>query len=286
MILEEKIKEYSWFHSINLGNGVITPGRFPSHIPPNYTIFPVWYFLENIDVEGLDCLDIGTTDGIVAFSLKQEGARKVVATDRGERETFSLLRDYFKLDIDYIPRSTLDDFDIYNKLIEKGLPVKYDLIILAGVIYHSYDPLKVLMHARKLLKENGIIIVETAYHPGEGAALYLNTECEKYVLEPNTYFMPTPSGLEAMMRFISCNVHATIINTNRLAVVAQACKPDCIEKKSKVLDLIIEKGSHYGPVTYDELQKETEISSISYTGRKGIWSINRDEFKTRFKLQP
>jgi 2-polyprenyl-3-methyl-5-hydroxy-6-metoxy-1,4-benzoquinol methylase len=76
-----------WFHAIDLGAGLVTPDRFPSGAPPNYTLYPVFQFLEGVDIAGHDCLDIGTMDGLVAFMLGLQGA-KVVATDLLEREGF------------------------------------------------------------------------------------------------------------------------------------------------------------------------------------------------------
>lgn len=286
MNLQKQIEQHKWFHAISLGDGIATPGRFPSNTPPNWTVFPVYYFLENMNVCGMDCIDIGAADGIVSFILKQEGARRVVATDRANRETFLFVRDYLNLEIDYLPNSTLDNYGIYNKLVERGLPVKYDLVILAGVIYHAYDPLVVMMHARRLLKHNGIMIVETICHPGKDPALYFNTECQRPVKEPNTYFLPTISCLQAFSRFLSCRALSTITNAERAAILMQACRPDEIRDKSEILDLIIRNGSHYGPLRFDELTGESDESNITYGGKCGIWSIDRSKYKTRFSLQP
>lgn len=286
MNLQNEIEKHNWFHAINLGDGITTPGRFSSNTPPNWTLFPVYCFLEDVNVCDMDCIDIGAADGIVSFILKREGARRVVATDRAKRETFLFARDYLSLEIDYLPNSSLDNYGIYHELVERGLPTKYDLVILAGVIYHVYDPLLVMMHARKILKQNGIMIVETIYHPGKDPVLYLNTECEKPVKEPNTYFLPTVSCLQAFSRYLSCNPLSTIKNTGRAAILMQACKPNEIQDKGEVLDLIINRGSHYGPIRFDELMSESDKSNITYKGKRGIWSIDMREFKTRFSLQP
>ncbi len=300
MTIEVEIDKHDWYHAIDLGDGLVTPGRFSPGVPPNYTIFPVWRLLEDIDVTGLDCIDVGTTDGIVAFALKQEGAATVVATDRGDRPSFSLVRDHLGLDVPYLPGSTLDGSDIHRKLAAAGLPQKYDLVVLAGVIYHAYDPLIVLMQARRLLKRNGLIIVETVAHPGDEAALHFNPAADHPVAEPNTYFLPTLSALEAMLRFVACNPLASITNNrnrpgrvlqrgpafDRMAVLARACRPTEIEDKSETLDLIIRDGGHYGPIKYKQLEGETHVSKIDYTGPRETWAIDRTAFDTRFELQP
>jgi len=284
--LQNEIEKHDWFHAVNLGEGLVTPGRFPSNTPPNWTLFPVYYFLENVNIPDMDCIDIGAADGIVSFILKQEGARRVVATDRANRETFLFLKDYLGLEIDYLPNSTLDNYGIYHELLEQGLPAKYDLVVLAGVVYHVYDPLLVMMHARNLMKQNGIMIVESICHPGAEPVLYINTECEKPVREPNTYFLPTISCLQAFSRLLSCRPLSTIANNRRAAILMQACKPSEIQDKGEILDLIIRDGSHYGPLQFHELVREADESDITYNGKRGIWSIDMRQFKTRFPLQP
>lgn len=285
LTLQNEIKKYDWYHAIDLGNGVVTPRRFYGR-PPNSSLFPVYYLLENISIRNMDCIDIGTADGLSAFILKQEGARKVVATDRTSRETFIFVRDYLNLEIDYIPHSTVDNYNVYKKLIERGLPTKYDLILLTAVIQHNYDPLVVMMHARKMLKLSGLMIVETVYHPGDDPALYFNTECTKPWRSSDTYFLPTITCLHAFSRYLSTKPLATVVNAERVAILMQACRPNEIEGKSEILDLIINKGAHYGPLKFSDLTKESEQSNISYTGRQGMWFIDMNMFKTRFSLQP
>ena len=95
------VKNHKWFHSINFGDGIISNGRFSEVTPPNYTLFGVYEFLKNINVNGMNCLDIGTMDGITAFTLKHLGANSVIATDMSERETFLKGRDLLGYDIDY-----------------------------------------------------------------------------------------------------------------------------------------------------------------------------------------
>jgi tRNA (mo5U34)-methyltransferase len=62
-----------WYHTIDLGGGVVTPGWFD--LRPIVDRFP-WP-----DVRGKRCLDVGTYDGFLAFELERRGAAEVVATD-------------------------------------------------------------------------------------------------------------------------------------------------------------------------------------------------------------
>lgn len=271
---------------MDLGDGVVTAGRFGPDLPPNYTIFPVWSLLEAISIAGISCIDVGTVDGIVAFTLKQEGAATVVATDRGRRNTFPFVRERLGLDVPYLPGSTLDGGDISARLEAHELPAKYDLVVLAGVIYHAPDPLTVLMHARNLLKANGLLIVETASHPGTDPALQLNTSLNDPVLEPNTYFLPSAKAVQGMLNFVSCNPLATVVNGRRLAVLAQACRPSQIAEASEALSLVIREGRPLGALSFAELEGEQDVSAVEYAGRRGEWTLEPGAFRTRFSLQP
>ena len=62
-----------WYHTIDLGNGVVTPGWFD--------LRPIVDRMPWPDVRGKRCLDVGTWDGFLAFELERRGAAEVVATD-------------------------------------------------------------------------------------------------------------------------------------------------------------------------------------------------------------
>lgn len=62
-----------WYHTIDLGGGVVTPGWFD--------LRPIVDAMPWPDVAGKRCLDVGTWDGFLAFELERRGASEVVATD-------------------------------------------------------------------------------------------------------------------------------------------------------------------------------------------------------------
>lgn len=62
-----------WYHTIDLGEGVVTPGWFDLRTVVDSMPWP--------DVRGKRCLDVGTYDGFLAFELERRGAAEVLATD-------------------------------------------------------------------------------------------------------------------------------------------------------------------------------------------------------------
>lgn len=89
-----------WFHAINFGD-YVSPGRFTPDKTPNSTLLPVFSFLKNIFVANTTCLDIGTADGLTAFTLKDLGARHVIATDGRPQGGFEIASNLLDMDIEY-----------------------------------------------------------------------------------------------------------------------------------------------------------------------------------------
>ena len=72
--LKSEVAKINWWHRIDLGNGIITPGidstleRLKTlHMPD--------------DLHGKNVLDIGAWDGFFSFEAKRRGASRVLAID-------------------------------------------------------------------------------------------------------------------------------------------------------------------------------------------------------------
>jgi tRNA (mo5U34)-methyltransferase len=70
----QKVSRLKWYHTIDLGRGVVTPG-FVDNRPTTHL------FGLPDDLSGKRCLDIGTYDGYWAFEFERRGAAEVVAID-------------------------------------------------------------------------------------------------------------------------------------------------------------------------------------------------------------
>ena len=58
------VEDHRWFHAIDLGDGVVTLGRFQPGTPPKYTLFGFFDLVRGLSLEGARCVDVGTMDGI------------------------------------------------------------------------------------------------------------------------------------------------------------------------------------------------------------------------------
>jgi tRNA (mo5U34)-methyltransferase len=72
--LAAEVADYPWYHTLELGDGVVTSGMFDHR--PVLKHYPL-----PDDLSGLRCLDVGTMDGFWAFEMERRGAGEVVAVD-------------------------------------------------------------------------------------------------------------------------------------------------------------------------------------------------------------
>src|SRR5215208_963370 len=72
--LKRAVAAVHWWHTIDLGHGIVTPGGDPTPARvPELQIPP--------DLTGLSVLDIGAWDGFFSFEAERRGATRVLATD-------------------------------------------------------------------------------------------------------------------------------------------------------------------------------------------------------------
>lgn len=64
----EEVRHYYWYHTVDLGNGLITPGDYDYRSCLPHYQFPA-------DMTGLDVLDVGSATGYFAFEFEKRGAR-------------------------------------------------------------------------------------------------------------------------------------------------------------------------------------------------------------------
>lgn len=72
--LQRQIAETTWYHTIDLGHGAVTPGQFDHQPLLHHYRLPE-------SVAGLRVLDVAAFDGFWAFEFERRGAAEVVALD-------------------------------------------------------------------------------------------------------------------------------------------------------------------------------------------------------------
>lgn len=174
-----------WWHSIDLGGGVVTPGaKTPESLEKELA------YLQLGDLRGKSVLDIGSYDGYFAFAAERLGADRVVAMDH---YVWSFdLSEYHKVRDSCIERKVpvpapeaLSDvwrpaelpgrraFDLAYEALDSNVEVvvgdlldcdlealgTFDVVLYLGVLYHMRHPLLAL--ERLVQVTCGVAIIET-----------------------------------------------------------------------------------------------------------------------------
>ncbi len=271
-----------WYHSIDFGN-YQSIGRFRPEAPPNMTLFGVLDILSNIDVRGMHCLEIGPAHGLVSIGLAMRGAN-VTACDIGGSKPpqIRLSEEVFGVNIDYLHALPLETVPT---AFERG---SFDLIVCAGVMYHLINPADVFFRLRPLMRNNGLIVIETVYaREYNDPVLLLNTE-SALISQPTTYFLPSASALLGMARLACLDVLATRINAPaRYTLAGRAVSADEVPDRSDFLRTIHRTRIEDPMFRLEYLPTETSTaSSIAYLGTRGHRDIDVNSYLPDFPPQP
>jgi len=165
--IKEKIKsEFTyWYHKIDLGQGIVTPG---------FDYDPLWDNIRKvrklIDYKNKIVLDIASFDGLFAFEAEKLGAKTVVATDCFYRTFKNFLFCKEILGSQCIPYYNISPYNLFDRLNvffeenydnEEQYSRMFDIVQHLGLLYHLRDPFSSLSQARSCLKTNGTLLIET-----------------------------------------------------------------------------------------------------------------------------
>lgn len=279
--LKEYLRKEKWFHALDFGE-FASSGRFRPGQPQNITLYGFMDLIQHIDLRGASVLDIGATDGLASFGMKKLGAATVHATDSVDRATFRFARDHFGLDIEYYPNTQIKDL---AKLFGAS---KFDLILCAGVFYHMLNPASALIECRKLLKNRGLFVLETAYNPKEKKpVIYINSEAE-LVDEVNTYSIPSESAIIGLFKLFGMEVLAirTLKKPDRITVLGRAVEPEQVPGRSDLLQRIHRKDFCDYEFRLSDHVSSAVTSTIEYVGVQSKERIHYKSYQPNFPFHP
>lgn len=283
----DDVLDQKWFHAIRFDEHRTTNGRFPKSRPANYTLFGALEYLRHIDVRGMDCVDLGTMDGLIAFALSSMHAGSVVATDMAPRKTFEAGRAFLGHDIDYRHPVTIDSLG--SELAGK----KVDLLVCCGILYHVFEPLMSLVQCRERLRTNGLMILETQYAYAESAPVIAYSPADRVggSVHANTFFRPSFTALVAMVETAGFEVVSTISTNARITLLARAARPSEIQASTPMVEKILRtymSYANYGErVNYEALQACQDVSGISHSvrPRSHVW-LDSSTYRSACPYQP
>lgn len=172
--LAERVNALPWYHRIDLGNGLTTPG-----VVENARVLPRLGLPDSL--HGRTVLDIGAWDGFYSFEAARRDAERVLATDSfswdgrgwGSKKSFELARSALELE-DRVDDLTIDGMDISPE----SLGGTFDVVLHLGVLYHLRDPFTALERAASVCDEMLVLETETAVNflPYGAARFYYNSD--------------------------------------------------------------------------------------------------------------
>jgi tRNA (mo5U34)-methyltransferase len=226
-LAEQVASSPGWFHSIDLGGGVVTPGIKSAD--------QLAHELDRMclpDLHGSTVLDIGAWDGYFSFACERAGASRVVALDH-----YSWSVDW-PAAIRYVQHCTKENLPIqpwhevpsvwrpwrlpgrrnfetaHEALKSRVEPVvgdiatvptnrlgTFDVVLFLGVLYHLEDPLGVLRRVAEVTA--GLAIIETeaiAIHGHDERALFEFFPTDERAGDPTNWWAPTEQGLRGLCR--------------------------------------------------------------------------------------
>jgi tRNA (mo5U34)-methyltransferase len=189
--LRSKVDEINWFHTIDLGDGVVTPGIDPS--PSRLAKIGI-----PDDLTGMTVLDVGAWDGFFSFEAERRGAERVLAIDSfswdgdgwGSKAGFELAHQTLGSAVE---SKSVDVLELSPERIGT-----FDLVLFLGVLYHMRHPLLALERVASVTGTQ--LIVETHVDlirlRRPAAAFYPGSEVNR---DPSNWWGPNPAAVEAML---------------------------------------------------------------------------------------
>lgn len=162
-IIPQKLKKLGpFFHDIDLGNGLNTaPEIYRMRSATNF-FFPPLLKLFGGSLKGLRILDVGCNCGGFSFEASKYGPKKVIGIDADEKniKQANAIKKYLRVKNVKFLRFKAEE-------INKKELGKFDLTILAGILYHLEDPIGVMKKISEVTKSTLLIDSHVHYNTGQ-----------------------------------------------------------------------------------------------------------------------
>jgi tRNA (mo5U34)-methyltransferase len=204
--LSARVEAIRWYHTIDLGGGVTTPGVYDLEpLLPHYGL--------PATLAGKSVLDVGPGHGYFSFEFERRGATSVATAELPtwtEHDASPQLQDFFH----QVPDSAADyhrgalGFAIQARgsRVERHFHSVYDLtparvglfdlVFCASVLLHLTDPLRALYGIRRVCRDQAIISTAVDTNPDlieQSFAQFIGTA------NGQVFWLPTLKCLENML---------------------------------------------------------------------------------------
>ena len=162
---DSDMSAFFWWHTIDLGNGMVTPGFKTADIMQQ----EFKNTFSQLDVRGKSVLDVGAWNGGFSIEAARRGASRVVAIDHytWNHPSFNG-RKSFDFAVNHSGYSNIEavDIDLDSSTLSLSFLGQFDIVLYLGVFYHLFDPIAATREISALAKE--VMLVETHIEEIEG----------------------------------------------------------------------------------------------------------------------
>ena len=219
--LQAQADALRWYHSIDLGNGVVTRGASTQETSAD--VLP--------DVAGKSVLDIGAWDGKFSFLAERAGATRVLALDHyAWGVDFAARHAYWAECIErgVLPDQSRDETDFWQpdlpgrrsfefaagvlgsavepvvadfQTVDLDELGQFDVVLYLGVLYHMKEPLTCLERVRRVTREVAVIETEAVHLQGIDHEVLLQFHAGSSLrTDFGNWYVPTIGALHNMCR--------------------------------------------------------------------------------------
>jgi tRNA (mo5U34)-methyltransferase len=201
--LQSRVAAIRWYHTIDLGGGIVTPGVDDSPLRLARAQLPE-------SLNGLTVLDIGAWDGFFSFECERRGAARVVAADHfswhgpgwGTKAGFMLAREALG--------SRVEDIDIDVMDLSPERVGTFDVVLFLGVLYHLRHPFLALERVASVTRDRLILetVVDLVGLQRPAMAFYPGRELNN---DPTNWWGPNIPAVQGMLETLGFK-HVTTVS--------------------------------------------------------------------------
>lgn len=214
------LEHYYWYHTVDLGGGLVTPGDYDFRPQIDAFGFPA-------DMTGLRVLDVGSATGYFAFEFERRGA-EVVSVELPSLDKWDMLaaeRDQIVREIASAHRASSPEqaYDrhldgpflfcharlrskvkrcyssVYDLTPAKVGGEKFDLVYAGDILMHLFSPLRALDVLSGLCRGSLMLTIEVPF-PGPPEMPLISFRGHLNGSEGRTWWMPSRTCAEHMLK--------------------------------------------------------------------------------------